>query len=170
VAGDLYNVQFSRDRVTGENRMVSFLDNLESNLKALESREEGGLDQDRRRDRDRDRSLAIAPWAERLKSGPYVPALMRQATVAGHQRRMKVNLIWIGTTLRLEARGHRLELRPVPDGIAAVFLLSGEEIRKEKIDLASDPQGLIGEWMTALDEQKRVDDAVAASVPAIEEE
>jgi hypothetical protein len=150
--------------------MVSFLDNLESNLKALEGREEGGLDEDRRRDRDRNWSLAVAPWAERLKSGPYVPALMRQATVAGHPRRMKVNLMWIGTTLRLEARSHRLELRPTPDGVAAVFLLSGKEIREEKVDLASDPQKLINKWMAALDEQKRVDDAAAASVPVMEEE
>jgi hypothetical protein len=150
--------------------MVSFLDNLESNLKALEGREEGGLDEGRRRDGDRIRSLAIAPWAEQLKNGPYVPALMRQATIAGHQRRMKVNLVWIGTTLRLEARGHRLELRPTPDGVAAVFLAAGEEIRKEKLDLASDPQTVISEWMVALDEQKRIDDAAAASVPAIEEE
>ncbi len=156
--------------MTGENRIVSFLDNLESNLKALEGRDEGGLDEDRRRDRDRKRSLAVAPWAERLKTGPYVPALMRQATIAGHQRRMKVNLIWIGTTLRLEARGHRLELRPMPDGIVAVFLLSGEEVRKEKVDLASDPQKLIHDWMAALDEQKRIDDAALASVPAVDEE
>ena len=148
---------------------MSFLDNLESNLKALEGREEGGLDEDRRRDRDRTRSLAIAPWAEQLKSGPYVPALMRQATVAGHPRRMKVNLMWIGTTLRLEARGHRLELRPTPDGIAAVFLLSGEEIREQKVDLASDPQKLINEWMAALDKQKQIDDAALASVPVEEE-
>jgi hypothetical protein len=148
---------------------VSFLDNLESNLKALEGREEGGLDEDRRRDRDRNRSLAIAPWADQLKSGPYVPALMRQATVAGHQRRMKVNLMWIGATLRLEARGHRLELRPTPDGVVAVSVLSGDEILKEKVDLAGDPQKLINQWMAALDEQKRIDDAAAASAP-IEEE
>jgi hypothetical protein len=156
--------------LAGENKMVSFLDNLESNLKALEGREEGGLDEDRRRDRDRIRSLAIAPWAEQLKSGPYVPALMRQATISGHQRRMKVNLMWIGTTLRLEARGHRLELRPTPDGIVAVFLAAGEEVREEKVDLASDPQTLINEWMAALDEQKRIDDAAAASAPPVEEE
>jgi hypothetical protein len=149
---------------------VSFLDNLESNLKALESREESGLDEDRRRDRDRNRSLASAPWAERMKSGPYVPTLMRQATAAGHRRRMIVNLMWLGTTLRLEARGHQLELRPTPDGVVAVFVAAGEELRKEKVDLASDPQALIDEWMVALDEQKRIDDAAAANVPAIEEE
>jgi len=137
---------------------MSFLDNLENNLKALESREEGGLDQNRRREAERERSLAVAPWAERLKREPYAQALMQQATIAGRQRRTKVNLAWIDTTLRLEARGHRLELRPRPDGIVAVFLQGGEEVRREKIDLSGDPHGLTSKWMAALDEQKRIED------------
>jgi hypothetical protein len=73
-----------------------------------------------------------------------------------------VNLMWIGTTLRMEARGHRLEMRPGPKGIAAVFLRGTEEARREPIDLAGDPQHLIAEWMVILDEQKRIDDAQAA--------
>src|ERR1700760_919304 len=99
---------------------MSFLDNLENNLKSLENNEQGGIDESRRRDVERARALASAPWAEKLKSGPFTSALMQQATVAGRQRRIKVNLMWIGTTLRLEARGHRLELRPEPKGVAAV--------------------------------------------------
>jgi hypothetical protein len=136
---------------------VSFLDNLEDNLKALESRDEG-LDDTRRREVDRGRLLSVAPWAERLKSQPYAQDLMREATFAGRQRRMKVNLAWIGTTLRLEARGHRLELRPTPEGVVAVFLRDAEELRQEPIDLAGDPRELTGSWMVALDEQKRIDD------------
>jgi hypothetical protein len=64
---------------------------------------------------------------------------------------MKVNLAWIGTTLRLEARDHRLELRPTPGGVVAVFLRETEEIRSEAIDLAGDPRQLTGEWMAAID-------------------
>ncbi len=56
------------------------------------------------------------------------------------------------------------------EGIVGVFLLSGEEVRKEKVDLASDPQKLIIQWMTVLDEQKRIDDAALASVPMVDEE
>jgi hypothetical protein len=130
---------------------VSFLDNLENNLKALEGRDEG-LDDSRRRDNERDRRLAIAPWAERLKREPFAEALMRQATLAGRQRRVKVHLSWIETTLRLEAREHRLELRPTADGVAAVFLRDGEEIKRAPVDLAGDPQGLTEEWMAAIDQ------------------
>ena len=144
---------------------MSFLDNLENDLKALESRDQGGLDQTERRDRERELALAAAPWAERLKREPFASALMQQATLGGRQRRIKVNLMWIGTTLRLEARGHRLELRPGAKGVAAVFLRASEQIRQEPIDLAGDPQKLVGEWMVILDEQKRIDDEQAALVP-----
>src|SRR5580704_9548056 len=142
---------------------MSFLDNLENNLKALESRDEGGLDESRRRDRDRELAIAAAPWAERLKREPFAQTLMQQATLAGRERRTKVNLMWIGTTLRLEARGHRLELRPEPKGISAVFLKGTDEVRREPVDLADDPRKLTAEWMVILDEQKRIDDEQAAA-------
>jgi hypothetical protein len=141
---------------------MSFLDNLEDNLKALENRDEGGIDESRRRDAERDRALAAAPWAERLKSGTFVPALMQQATAAGYKRRIKINLMWIGTTLRLEARGHRLELRPEPKGVVAVFLNGIDEVRRVPVNLANSPQKLVAEWMPILDEQKRLDDEQAA--------
>jgi hypothetical protein len=131
---------------------MSFLDSLEDNLKALESRDEGGIDQNGRRERDRQLALAVAPWAERLKREPFAQALMRQATLAGRPRRIKVNLMWIDTTLRLEARGYRLELRPGRDGVAAVFLRGQEELRQEPVDLAGDPQNLVAEWMASFDE------------------
>ena len=142
---------------------MSFLDNLENDLKALESRDQGGLDETRRREADRALSLAAAPWAEQLKREPYARDLMRHATIAGSQRRIKVNLAWIETTLRLEARGQRLELRPTPNGVVAVFLRNSEEVRREPIDLAGDPQALTGAWMVVLDEQKRADDAQAVA-------
>src|SRR5580693_129386 len=144
---------------------MSFLDNLENNLTALESLDEGGLDESRRRDRERDLAIAAAPWAERLKREPFAPTLMQQATLAGRQRRTKVNLMWIGTTLRLEARGHRLELRPGPKGVAAVFLKGSDEVGREPVDLSGDPAKIAGKWMAVLDEQKRFDDEQAALAP-----
>src|SRR5580704_14057618 len=131
---------------------MSFLDSLEDNLKALESRDEGGIDQNGRRERDRQLALAVAPWAERLKREPFAQALMRQATLAGRPSRIKVNLMWIDTTLRLEARGHRLELRPGRDGVVAVFVRGQEELRQEPVDLAGDPQNLVAQWMASFDE------------------
>jgi hypothetical protein len=144
---------------------MSFLDNLEDNLKALESQDQGGLDQSRRRETERARALAVAPWAERLKREPYAKSLIQQATIAGRQRRTKVNLAWIDTTLRLEARAQRLELRPQPDGVVAVFLQNGQEVSQQPIDLSSDPQGLTNDWMAALDEQKRIDDQQIDAAP-----
>jgi hypothetical protein len=142
---------------------MSFLDNLENDLKALESQDQGSFDQDKRREAERARAIAAAPWAERLKKEPYAAALMQKATLAGRERRMKVNLAWIDTTLRLEARDYRLELRPTPNGVVAVFLKGMEELRQEPVNLAADPTKLTVEWMAILDEQKRLDDLEAAA-------
>jgi hypothetical protein len=142
---------------------VSFLDNLENNLKALEGREEGGLDSSGRRDLERRRALAAAPWAEKLKKSPWSGTLMQQATRAGFQRRVRVSLVWLDTTLRLEARENRLDLRPEPDGIVAVFQRGREELGRHAIDLGDNPQSLVDEWMAMLDTQKVLDDAAAAA-------
>lgn len=144
---------------------MSFLDNLENTLKSLESRDEGTGDDNRRRERDRESALAAAPWAERLKKEPFSRKLMQQATVAGRPRRLKVNILWIGNTLRLEARNQRLEMRPEAQGITAVFLRDGAELRRAPVDLAADPSQFIDTWMADLDEQKRLDDARAALLP-----
>jgi len=149
---------------------MSFLDNLENNLKALENQDQGGLDSQERRELERKRAQAAAPWAEKLKSDPWTQKLMQQATRAGFQRRIKVNLIWVGTTLRLEARGHRLELRPAPDGINAVMLHGIEELKRDRADLKKDPQKLVAEFITLVDVQKKLDDERAAASAASEPE
>jgi hypothetical protein len=145
---------------------MSFLDNLENNLKALESREQGGLDESNQRDAAKKRAQAEAPWADRLKKDPWTATLMQRATRAGFERRTKVNLIWVGTTLRMEARGQRLELRPAADGIAAVYLQGTEPVKQLKTDLTGDPAKLIAGWMALVDEQKKRDDAEAAAAAA----
>jgi len=130
----------------GETGGMSFLDNLENNLKALESLESGGLDDSKSREAERVRAIAAAPWAERLKSGPYIRTLMRDLTRAGFARRMKVNFVWIGTTLRLEALDQRLDLEPMPGGVDAVF-----PDHRATVDLEREPDALIREWMEMLD-------------------
>jgi len=145
---------------------MSFLDNLENNLKALESREEGGLDERGRREAEKSRAKAAAPWAEELKRAPWTQTLMQKATRAGYQRRTKVNLLWIGTTFRLEALGHRLEMRPEPDGIRAVFMQGPQELEEQRVDLTSDPEKLVNEWMLILDEQKKLDAEAARAASA----
>ena len=148
---------------------MSFLDNLENNLKALESQEQGGLQDERaRREAERARAKASAPWADQLKRAPWTQVLMQKATRAGYQRRIKVNLMWIGSILRLEALGHRLELRPDPAGINAVFLQGPQELEEQTVDLKGQPDKLIAEWMLILDEQKKMNAEAALEAQAHE--
>ncbi len=136
---------------------MSFLDNLENNLKALENLEAGGIDDRKRREAVREREIAAAPWAERLKNSAYVGKLMRDLTKAGFSRRMKVHFVWIGRSLRLEAMGERVELEPTPVGVEAVFA-----DRRIPIDLDGEPDKLIGTWMEMLDRKR---EELAATVP-----
>jgi hypothetical protein len=143
---------------------MSFLDNLENNLKALESRDVGGIADNGPREEERTRAKAEAPWAEQLKRDPWTQQLMQQMTRAGFQRRTKVNLLWLGTTLRMEARGQKLELRPVPGGVVAVYLRGPEELKREPVDFKEDPQKLVARWMPAIEAQKKIDEEEAARV------
>jgi hypothetical protein len=145
---------------------MSFLDNLENNLKALEGREPEQRGDRQSHEKERNRAKALAPWAERLKSDPWTQQLMLQVTREGFQRRTKVNLAWIGSTLRLEARGHKLELRPDTNGVAAVYLHGPEESRREKVDFKEDPRKLVARWMPIIEAQKKRDEAEAARVAA----
>jgi hypothetical protein len=132
---------------------MSFLDNLESNLKSMESREERG-DQHSRdakvRDSERARAQASAVYAEQLRKGPYAAELLKQAARLGHAMRTKVHLAWLGTILRLEARGSKLELRPTQQGIVAAFIENNVEVRSVPVDLAGNPESLVREWLASL--------------------
>lgn len=59
-------------------------------------------------------------------------------------------MLWAGTTLRLEARDRRLELRPTPEGVQAVFVESGEDRESFPLDLESDPEKLAKRWLETL--------------------
>jgi hypothetical protein len=131
---------------------MSFLDNLESNLKNLESSEEGREDagrQQRARESQLAQARAAAPFAEELKKGPFTAELLRQATRIGHTQRIKVHIAWLGTTLRLEARERRLELRPAANGVLAVYLEGNQEVRSEPLDLKGSAEELVRNWLTA---------------------
>src|SRR5579885_2799703 len=130
---------------------MSFLDNLENNLKSLESREEGNAtaeSQQRARERDRAAALAAAPYAEELKKGPFTAELLKQAARVGFEKRTKVHVAWLGSTLRLEVRERRLELRPGENGVQAVYLEDGRETRSEPLDLASSAEELVRRWLS----------------------
>ncbi len=129
---------------------MSFLDNLENNLKNLESQEQGGdaAEQQRQRERARAAALAAAPYTEELKKGPFTAELLKQAARVGFEKRTKVHVAWLGSTLRLEARERRLELRPGENGVQAVYLEDGRETRSEPLDLTSSAEALVRSWLS----------------------
>jgi hypothetical protein len=133
---------------------MSFLDNLENNLKSLESHEDGKDNAERlhrTRQNERAQAQAVAPFAEELKKGPYTAELLRQATRIGHEMRTKVHIAWLGSALRMEARERRLELRPTSSGIVAVYLEGNQEVRSEPLDLKSKPEDLLRPWLSVPD-------------------
>lgn len=130
---------------------MSFLDNLENNLKALESRNERNPEALAReaaaREAARAAAIAIAPFAEALRNGPFKDILLMACRDIGHRRRVLVRPVWVDSTLRLEAGSKKLELRPTPNGVLAVFIESGNEQECMPIDLASDPVRLAEKWL-----------------------
>ncbi len=132
---------------------MSFLDNLENNLKALESRDEKDPEalarQAAARESARLMALEIAPHAEALRNGPFKDGLLTACREIGHRSRILVRPIWVDSTLRLEAGAKKLELRPTPSGVLAVFFDGGNEQESTLVDLSSDPVKLAEKWLKA---------------------
>ena len=130
---------------------MSFLDNLENNLKALESRNERDPEALAReaaaREAARLVALQIAPHADALRNGPFKDGLLTACRDIGHRRRILVRPVWVDSTLRLEAGPRRLELRPTPSGVIAVWLVEGKEQEVIPIDLSSDPAKVAEKWL-----------------------
>lgn len=123
---------------------MSFLDNLENSLKALEGRDQSGPEDRRQRDLDRAAAIEAAPWADKLKTGPWTSELMKQAARLGHERRTKIFIAWLGSSLKLEARERKLELRPTPAGIEAVYK---DPERRETVDLGGSAEQFLRNWL-----------------------
>jgi hypothetical protein len=130
---------------------MSFLDNLENNLKALESREEKDPQALARkaaeREAARSAALEIAPYADALRNGPFKDGLLTACRDIGHRQRILVRPVWVDSTLRLEAGLKKLELRPTPNGVLAVFFQGGIEQESTPIDLSSDPVKVAEKWL-----------------------
>ena len=131
---------------------MSYLDNLENNLKALENREERDpeklkREQDRR-EAERTAALLRAPYADALKNSPFTMELLTQRRAIGHGQRVLLQFTWLGETLRLDAKAQRLELTPTADGIIAVLSLNGEEKGRAMVDpQADDAAALARRWL-----------------------
>src|SRR5579875_402033 len=126
---------------------MGFLDNLEDSLKSLESQEERNPAAEKRRGEEQARARAAAPWAEQLKSSPFTQELFEKAALTGHRLRTKIYMSWLEATLRLEARGRRLDLEPTPDGIVAHFIEPDGETSRKNVDLNGNPEDLLRSWL-----------------------
>jgi hypothetical protein len=130
---------------------MSFLDNLENNLKALESREErdpAALAREAAaREAARSVALQIAPHADALRNGPFKDGLLIACRDIGHLKRILVRPVWVDSTLRLETGTKRLELRPTPNGVLAVSFVNGKEQDSTPVDLSSDPVKVAEKWL-----------------------
>ena len=126
---------------------MSYLDNLESSLKNLESQEERDPREHQRRQDERKRADSIAPWAEQLKNAPFTQKLFDEAALAGHKIRTKVYMAWFDDMLRLEARERRLELRPTAEGIVAAFIEPDGATKTQTVNLKGDPALLVKQWL-----------------------
>jgi hypothetical protein len=132
---------------------MSYLDNLENNLNALERIEEKDPEkakrEQERRESDRNAALKRAPHAEALKKSAFTGELMTQCRVVGHGQRVLVQFTWLGENLRLDAKTKRLELMPTVEGIIAVFWKDGAEVKRTKVDPEKDDAAALAkEWLT----------------------
>lgn len=136
---------------------VSFLDNLENNLKAMEGREERDGQEHVKREQARTAAVAVGPWAAQLRESQYAQKLLGLAARAGMQRRTKIFPAWLDTTLRLEWEGERLELQPTNTGIQAASVTKEyEEMWREPVDLSGDPAPLLEKWLQSVEARQPV--------------
>ncbi|MBX5493849.1 MAG: hypothetical protein IRZ15_00805 [Bryobacteraceae bacterium] len=130
---------------------MGFLDELENNLKALESRDERDPEKQRReqdaREAARLEALKRIPHIDALKKGPFTEQLLTSCRKIGHGMRTLVQFTWLDSTLRLDAKEKRLELRPTADGVQAVYFVNGVEQRNEMLDLNSDAEAFARRWL-----------------------
>jgi hypothetical protein len=131
---------------------MSFLDNLENNLKALENREEKDPEKvkrdQERREAERNAALLRAPHVEALKNSAFTSELLAQCRTIGHGQRVLVQFTWIGESLRLDAKAKRMELTPTTEGITVVFWEDGVEASRALADpRADDAAALARHWL-----------------------
>ncbi len=131
---------------------MSYLDNLENNLKALENQEERDPQkvkrEQERREAERSAALLRAPYVDALKNSPFTSELLTQCRTIGHGQRVLVQFTWLGETLRLDAKAKRMTLSPTAKGITAVFSVDGDETGRATVDPAVDDAGeLARRWL-----------------------
>lgn len=132
-------------------KRVSYLDNLENSLKALEAREQLDPEQLKRerqaKEEAQKEALKIAPYAEALRNSTFTNELLATSRTIGHSQRILVRFTWVGNILRLEAKEKKMELKPTAEGIFASFFENGEENSNFPLDLAGSAEELVRKWL-----------------------
>lgn len=132
---------------------MSYLDNLENNLKALEKQDERDPEkvkrEQERREAERTAALQRAPHVEALKTSPFTSELLTQCRAIGHGQRVLVQFTWLGENLRLDAKEKRLQLTPTAEGISAVFSANGEVTSRENVNPQTDDAAALAKrWLS----------------------
>ena len=132
---------------------MSFLDNLENNLKALERQEEKDPEKVRRdqerREADRNAALLRAPHAEALRDSAFTSDLLTHCRTIGHAQRVLVQFTRLGESLRLDAKTKRMELTPTAEGIVAISSQDGVELWRAPVNPETDDaNSLARRWLT----------------------
>lgn len=129
---------------------MGFLDNLESDLKSLESanEREDASGSKNRRDADRAARIALQPSVERLRKSAFTDHLLRAAQQESFRIRARINVVWVGDVLRLDLPNKRLELRPVPGGVQAIATFNGVPVEPALVDFSGDAMQLLQGWLS----------------------
>ena len=121
---------------------MSFLDNLENNLNALERIEEKDPEklkrEQERRESERRDALLRGPHVEALKTSAFTQELLGQLRVVGREFRVLPRFTWIEEVLRIDAGTKRMEFVPTAKGIEAVMSADGVEKSRGMVDVEKD--------------------------------
>lgn len=130
---------------------MGFLDNLENDLKNLDSVAERDPSELARKHASKEAARlaaqAAAPHAAQLRTSPFTAELLNQAVLLGRSRRLIVRVLWLGSNLRLQAGDNVLELRPGADGVRAHFVKAAAETESFPVDFSSSAESLARRWI-----------------------
>jgi hypothetical protein len=130
---------------------MGFAENLENDLKNLESAEERDPAAVERRhsarEAERAAALAAQPHAQQLRNSKFTAEFLNQVSLQGRSQRIPVRITWLGPSLKLLAKDHALELQPTAAGVEGRFLRGTEKLESFTVDFAGSPAELARRWL-----------------------
>ena len=130
---------------------MGFAENLENDLKNLESAEErdpAALERRQAvREAERAAAMAAQPHAQQLRNSKFTAELLNQVSLQGRSQRMPVRITWLGQTLKLLAKDSALELQPTAAGVEGRFLRGTEKLESFTVDFTGSAEELARRWL-----------------------